>query len=58
MTEMLAIVHIESSCGWGGQELRTLTEAAGMQRHGHRVLLLCPAEAPMHAHAVKLGVPV
>lgn len=58
MTERLSIVHTESSCGWGGQELRTLTEAAGMQRRGHRVLLLCPAEAPMHAHAVKLGVPV
>jgi glycosyltransferase involved in cell wall biosynthesis len=58
MTDRLAIVHTESSCGWGGQELRTLTEAAGMLKRGHRVLLLCPPEAPMHAHAVKLGVPV
>lgn len=58
MTGRLTIVHTESSCGWGGQELRTLTEAAGMLNRGHRVLLLCPAEAPMHAHAVKLGVPV
>lgn len=58
MTERLSIVHTESSCGWGGQELRTLTEAAGMLSRGHRVLLLCPPEAPMHAHAVKLGVPV
>ncbi len=58
MTERLTIVHTESSCGWGGQELRTLTEAAGMLKRGHHVLLLCPPEAPMHAHAVKLGVPV
>jgi len=58
MTERLSIVHTESSCGWGGQELRTLTEAAGMLSRGHRVLLLCPPEAPMHAHAVRLGVPV
>ncbi len=58
MTERLSIVHTESSCGWGGQELRTLTEAAGMLKRGQRVLLLCPPEAPMHAHAVKLGVPV
>ena len=58
MTGQLSIVHTESSCGWGGQELRTLTEAAGMLKRGHRVLLLCPAEAPMHAHAVRLGVPV
>ena len=58
MTDRLFIVHTESSCGWGGQELRTLTEAAGMLSRGHRVLLLCPPQAPMHAHAVKLGVPV
>ncbi len=58
MTERLTIVHTESSCGWGGQELRTLTEAAGMLRRGHCVILLCPPEAPMHAHAVRLGVPV
>lgn len=58
MTGRLSIVHTESSCGWGGQELRTLTEAAGMLKRGHHVLLLCPAEAPMHARAVKLGVPV
>ena len=29
-----------------------------MLKRGHRVLLLCPPEAPMHAHAVRLGVPV
>lgn len=58
MTERLSIVHTESSCGWGGQELRTLTEAAGMLSRGHRVILLCPPEAPMHAHAVRLGIPV
>lgn len=58
MTAPLNIVHTESSCGWGGQELRTLTEAAGMLQRGHRVTLLCPAEAPMHARSVQLGVPV
>jgi glycosyltransferase involved in cell wall biosynthesis len=58
MIAAFSIVHTESSCGWGGQELRTLTEAAGMQRRGHRVRLLCPEDAPMHAHALKLGVPV
>ena len=58
MTVRLAIVHTESSCGWGGQELRTLAEAAGMLKRGHQVQLLCPPEAPMHAQAVKLGVPV
>lgn len=58
MTAPIKIVHTESSCGWGGQELRTLTEAAGMLQRGHRVTLLCPSEAPIHAHALRLGVPV
>lgn len=34
------IVHTESSIGWGGQELRILTEMEGMQRRGHRVHLV------------------
>jgi glycosyltransferase involved in cell wall biosynthesis len=36
----LRILHTESSIGWGGQELRILTEMEGMQRRGHRVHLL------------------
>ena len=35
----LAIAHTESSMGWGGQEIRILTEAAGMQARGHAVTL-------------------
>jgi glycosyltransferase involved in cell wall biosynthesis len=33
-------LHTESSIGWGGQELRILTEMEGMQRRGHRVHLV------------------
>ena len=51
------IVHTESSCGWGGQEIRVLEEAAGMQARGHRVTLLCPREAPIYAEAARRGVP-
>ena len=50
------IVHTESSCGWGGQEIRVLEEAAGMLGRGHRVTLLCPREAPIYAEAAKRGV--
>lgn len=35
----LTILHTESSNGWGGQEIRIVTEAEGMQRRGHRVLI-------------------
>jgi len=39
------ILHTESSIGWGGQELRILTEMEGMQRRGHRVHLVTANEA-------------
>ena len=54
----LDIVHTESSLGWGGQEIRVLTEAQGMLRRGHRVRLLCPGEARIHGEAARFGVPV
>src|SRR5919112_2062745 len=37
MAGPLAIAHTEASLGWGGQEIRTLTEAAGFIARGHRV---------------------
>jgi len=55
---LLKIVHTESSCGWGGQEIRILTEALGMQRRGHRVTIVTPPEAPIFAAAQKMGIPV
>ncbi len=57
MTPRLRIVHTESSCGWGGQEIRILTEASGMIARGHDVTLLCPGEAPIFAAAARYGVP-
>jgi glycosyltransferase involved in cell wall biosynthesis len=52
------IVHTEASLGWGGQEIRILTEASGMFARGHRVTLLCPPEARIYAEAAACGVPV
>ena len=54
----MKIVHTESSRGWGGQEIRILNEARGMIARGHEVLLLCPADARIHAEAARFGVPV
>lgn len=50
------IVHTEASLGWGGQEIRILTEARGMAARGHRVTLLAPPEATIHAKAAQYGV--
>jgi glycosyltransferase involved in cell wall biosynthesis len=54
----LSIVHTESSLGWGGQEIRILSEAQGFIRRGHHVTLLCPPEARIHAEAPAWKVPV
>jgi len=54
----LRILHTEASLGWGGQEIRILTEAAGMIGRGHRVALACPREARIYEEAGRFGVPV
>jgi glycosyltransferase involved in cell wall biosynthesis len=54
----LVIVHTENSLGWGGQEVRILTESRGFLDRGHRVTLLCPPEAPITEAARRMGVPV
>lgn len=53
----LSILHTESSTGWGGQEIRILTEARGMLDRGHRVLLLAPSNAEIVPAAKRMGVP-
>ncbi len=54
----LHIVHTESSCGWGGQELRILIEARGLIARGHRVTLIAPVAARIFAEASRYRVPV
>jgi glycosyltransferase involved in cell wall biosynthesis len=54
----LSILHTESSIGWGGQEIRILTEAQGMMRRGHRITLVTPPEAMLLPAAQKMGLPV
>ena len=53
----LSIVHTEASLGWGGQEIRILSESQGMIARGHEVRLLCPPEARIYTEASRYGVP-
>jgi glycosyltransferase involved in cell wall biosynthesis len=53
----MRILHTESSIGWGGQELRILTEMEGMQRRGHRVHLLTADIADILPAAQARGLP-
>lgn len=55
--QTLSILHTESSNGWGGQEIRILTEAAGMIARGHKVVLVTPPEAQIAPAAIKRGIP-
>jgi len=55
--QKLRIVHTESSLGWGGQEIRILSEAAGMLRRGHDVTILCPRQSRLYAESQRRGIP-
>ena len=58
MSRRLSIVHTEASLGWGGQEIRVLSEAKGLIERGHEVRLLCPADARIYREAPRWQVPV
>jgi glycosyltransferase involved in cell wall biosynthesis len=52
----MRILHTESSLGWGGQEIRVLTEARGVGARGHEVAIAAPREARILAAAPDYGV--
>ncbi|HUQ25995.1 MAG TPA: glycosyltransferase family 4 protein [Burkholderiales bacterium] len=52
----MRIVHTESSLGWGGQEIRILSESQGLARRGHEIRLLCPPEARIFSEAPNWGL--
>jgi glycosyltransferase involved in cell wall biosynthesis len=54
----LRILHTESSLGWGGQEIRVLSEARGVAMRGHDVVVAAPAESNIYRAAIKNGIDV
>jgi glycosyltransferase involved in cell wall biosynthesis len=52
----LRVLHTEASLGWGGQEIRILTEARGVARRGHAVTLAAPGESRIYQEAPRFGV--
>ncbi len=54
----LSIVHTENSAGWGGQEIRILTEAQRMLERGHRIDLVAPPGTPIADAARKMRIPL
>ncbi|MBW2283204.1 MAG: glycosyltransferase family 4 protein [Deltaproteobacteria bacterium] len=58
MKDKWSILHTEASEGWGGQEIRIFTEARGMVRRGHRVMIAAPAYATLYKRSRDAGIPV
>lgn len=54
----LAVLHTESSRGWGGQENRTLNELIGLREQHHVPILACPPDARLGARAREAGFEV
>ena len=54
----MRVLHTESSCGWGGQEIRILDEAQGMSSRGHEVVIVAPRESRIYEAALERGVRV
>ena len=45
------IAHTESSNGWGGQEIRILTEMIAMRKRGHQLFLCAPMDSVIYRKA-------
>jgi glycosyltransferase involved in cell wall biosynthesis len=52
------ILHTEASIGWGGQEIRILSEILGMKGRGHEVSLAAPAHSKIYTRASAAGIKV
>ncbi|WAC19812.1 glycosyltransferase family 4 protein [Luteolibacter sp. SL250] len=55
---MDTIIHTEASHGWGGQEMRILTECRWFRAQGFRCLLLAKGDSPLAEHFRREGFDV
>jgi glycosyltransferase involved in cell wall biosynthesis len=52
----LRILHTEASLGWGGQEIRILTEARQCATRGHELRLICDGDSDIFRAAPGFGL--
>ena len=52
------IIHTEASLGWGGQEIRILTECCWFREKGFRCVLMAPPGSPIAETFLKQGFEV
>ncbi len=52
----LRILHTEGSDGWGGQEIRILSEMDGLLKRGHRLFLIATPQSQILKRAKRRGI--
>ena len=52
----MRILHTEASNGWGGQEIRILTESQAFQRHGHELMIAADVDSQIAKNAAAYGI--
>jgi len=56
--QKLRILHTEASSGWGGQEIRILTESKTFIEHGHQVFIAADIHSEIVVRGTQYGVPI
>ena len=52
----MRILHTEASSGWGGQEIRILTESQVFARHDHELLIAADVDSQIAQNAAAYGI--
>jgi len=55
MSDKPTILHTEASDGWGGQEIRIISEMQGMRQRGYTVILAAPEHSLIYERALRDG---
>jgi len=57
-TKVVTVLHTEWSDGWGGQEIRIISEMDGVRKAGVNVILACKENAQIREKAIEKGFKV
>lgn len=52
----MRILHTEASSGWGGQEIRIVTESQIFAQHGHEVFIVADQDSQLAQRAPQYGI--
>jgi hypothetical protein len=49
------VLHSESSMGWGGQEMRILSDCRGLMARDHKAVIVCPPGSRIAERAIEIN---